>query len=480
MQKLSQIEPKKVFKYFEEISKIPRGSGNMEAISAYCVDFAKEHNLKYIKDNADNVIIYKDASKGYEDTETVILQGHMDMVCQKTDECKTDFEKDGIDIFVDGEFIKAKGTTLGADNGIAMAMILSVLEDENLEHPSIEAVFTTDEEVGMIGASKLDVSLLKGKKMINLDSEEERALTVSCAGGSDVKITLPTTKTTKNGTKIEVTINGLKGGHSGVEIDKGRVNANILMGRVLNKIKQITDFDIIEINGGTKRNAIPLDCKAHILVDDESKVINTIKEYFGIIKEEIRDREPNCNIEVSVKNSGDFDVLDKKSTDKIIYMLIITPNGIESMSKSIEGLVETSLNLGVLKTDQNEILMQYALRSNKKSALDSLEEKMFFFADYNSCGVEISGRYEPWEYNDVSQLREVYVKTYEEKTGKKPSIEAIHAGLECAVFSGAIKDLDSIAIGPDMFDVHTVNERLSIPSTKLIYEILCDLLKKLK
>ncbi len=478
MQKLQGIEPANVFKYFEEISQIPRGSGDMQKISGYCVNFAKEHNLKYIKDDANNVVIFKDATQGYENADTVILQGHMDMVCQKTDECEIDFEKDGIDIFIDGDFIKAKGTTLGADNGIAMAMILSILEDDTLEHPSIEAVFTTDEEIGMIGASKLDVGILKGKRMINLDSEEENALTVSCAGGSDVKITLPITKTIKKGTKIEVQINGLKGGHSGVEIDKGRVNANVLMGRVLNKIKQITDFDIIGINGGTKRNAIPLDSVADILVDDESKVTGKIKEYFGIIKEEIKDREPNCNIEVSVKNSGNFEVLDK--TDKIIYMLITTPNGVVDMSKSIDGLVETSLNLGILKTEPNKIVMQYALRSNKRSALDFLEERLLCFGKYNECEVELSGRYEPWEYRENSPMRDMYIKVYSERVGKKPNVEAIHAGLECAVFSGAIKDLDSIAIGPDMFDVHTVEERLSIPSTKLIYEILGDLLKKLK
>ncbi len=480
MHKLSGVEPQKVFKYFEEISQIPRGSGNMEKISGYCVTFAKEHNLKYIKDDANNVIIYKDATQGFENADAVILQGHMDMVCQKTDESMADFEKDGIDIFIDGDFIKARGTTLGADNGIAVAMMLSVLADKNLEHPPIEAVFTTDEEIGMIGASKLDVSVLKGKRMINLDSEEENALTVSCAGGSDVKITLPITKETKKGTRIKVQINGLKGGHSGVEIDKGRVNANVLMGRVLNKIKQVADFDIIAIDGGTKRNAIPLDSVAEILAYDESKVTNAIEEYFGIIKDEFKDREPGCNIEVSVGSSGEFEIFDEKSTEKIIYMLITTPNGVTDMSKSIEGLVETSLNLGILKTEQCGVVMQYALRSNKKSALDFLEERLLCFGKNNGCETLLSGRYEPWEYRGNSPMRDMYIKTYSERVGKEPNVEAIHAGLECAVFSGNIKDLDSIAIGPDMFDVHTVKERLSIPSTKLIYEILCDILKKLK
>ena len=479
MCKLSNIEPQKVFRYFEEISKIPRGSGNMEAISEYCVDFAKKHNLKYIKDDANNVVIFKNASKGYENSKPVILQGHMDMVCQKTDEYEINFEKDGIDIFVDGDFIKAKGTTLGADNGIAMAMMLSILEDESSEHPPLEAVFTTDEEVGMVGASALDVSILKGRRMINLDSEEERALTVSCAGGSDVKITIPFTKAIKKGTKITIKLKGLQGGHSGVEIDKGRINANILMGRVLNHLNKIFSFNIIAINGGTKRNAIPFECEVQLLVEDVDGFEKELIKYFSIVKEEISDAEPNCALGFSNDGQGEFEVLEKCVTDKIIYMLVITPNGIERMSKAIEGLVETSLNLGVLETLKNEILMQYALRSNKKSALDFLEKKMQTFAQFNNCKVEISGRYEPWEYREKSGLREVYVQAYEEKLGKKPDIEAIHAGLECAVFSASIENLDCIAIGPDMFDVHTAEESLSISSTKKIFEVLCQTLKKL-
>ncbi len=479
MQKLSDIEPIKVFKYFEEISGIPRGSGNMEEISAYCVNFAKKHNLKYIKDSANNVVIFKNATEGYENSQAVILQGHMDMVCQKSESSPIDFEKDGIDIFVDGDFIRANGTTLGADNGIAVAMIMAILADEELEHPPLEAVFTTDEEIGMVGASLLDTSILRGKRMINIDAEEEYALTVSCAGGNDVKIAIPFTKTTKAGTKVTIKLKGLQGGHSGVEIDKGRINANVLMGRILDYLNKTQALDIILINGGTKRNAIPFECEAQLLVEDVDDFEKELTKYFEVVKEEISDAEPNCALDFSNDGQGEFEVLEKSVTDKIIYMLIITPNGIESMSKAIEGLVETSLNLGVLETGQNEILMQYALRSNKKSALDFLEQKMQTFAEYNNCEVEISGRYEPWEYNEKSELREVYVKAYEEKFGKKPSIEAIHAGLECAVFSASIENLDCIAIGPDMSGVHTAEEKLSISSTKRIFEVLCQTLKKL-
>ena len=250
MEKLKGIKPEKVFRYFEEISAIPRGSGNMEGISAYCMAFAEKLGLRAIKDDANNVVIFKDGTKGYENSEPVILQGHLDMVCQKTEDCNIDFEKDGLDIYIDGDFIKAKGTTLGADNGIAVAMIMAVLESGEIEHPPIEAVFTTDEVIGLIGAGKLDMSVLTGKKMVNLDSEDPSVLTVSCAGGSDFIMKLPFKKIKKNGSRITISLKGLQGGHSGVEIDSGRVNADILMGRILNYAVGVANFDIISVNGG--------------------------------------------------------------------------------------------------------------------------------------------------------------------------------------------------------------------------------------
>ncbi|MBO7208602.1 MAG: aminoacyl-histidine dipeptidase [Clostridia bacterium] len=464
---------KEVFKYFDEICKIPHGSFNMDKISNYCVDFAKKNGLRYVCDDAKNVIIYKDGDNA---KTPVILQGHIDMVCQKTPDSNVDFETDGIEVVIDGDFIKANGTTLGADNGIAVAMIMAILASKDLSHPPIEAVFTTNEEVGMLGASALDVSLLKGKRMINLDSEEQDVLTVSCAGGSDFKITVPKTTETVKGTKVEVTVKGLKGGHSGVEIDKGRVNANILTARILNHLK---DYSLIDINGGDKSNAIPVSNTFSVVAKNPEKFAEDIKEYEKIIKAEIKEREPDFTIGVEVQEQGEFRVFDKETSDRIKYMLLTTPNGITDMSKVIPNLVETSLNLGVLKTEEDVIFMQYALRSNKKTALDFLEERMVVFAEYNCCKWEKSGRYQPWEYKENSPLRDLYKKVYKEKFNTEPKVEAIHAGLECAVFSSSIEDLDCIAIGPTMFGVHTVEEKLSISSTKEIFELLCTVLEKL-
>ena len=284
MSTLESLKPKNVFKYFEEISAIPRGSGNMNLISDYCESFAKSNNLKHVRDTANNVIIYKPASKDCKNKEPIILQGHLDMVCQKNDGCDIDFSKDGIKLLVKGDFITAKGTTLGADNGIAVAMVLAILADKEISHPPIEAVFTTDEEIGMIGAGKLDMKLLSSKRMINLDSEEDDVMTVSCAGGSDFRVSFDIDKKSVQGKRISVILKGLQGGHSGVEINKGRVNANILAGRFLNYMKNNTCFDIISVNGGDKANAIPNKCVIDISTSQIDDFVNKATYYLNLIK----------------------------------------------------------------------------------------------------------------------------------------------------------------------------------------------------
>lgn len=473
-------EAASVFRYFEKICAIPHGSGNMEPLSDYCLRFAGENDLRVIRDNAKNVVIYKPGTKGYENAEPIILQGHLDMVCQKKEDAKIDFATDGIETYTDGDFIKAKGTTLGADDGIAVSMIMAVLASRDLPHPPIEAVFTTDEEIGMIGAKKLDCSVLKGRKMINLDSEEAGILTVSCAGGSDFKLFLPIDKTVVHGTKICLEITDLKGGHSGVDIDKHRINADILAGRILNYAKKAADFHIIKLDGGSKGNAIPFCCRAELVAKDAESFINIMKNYISVVKNEISDREENCSIRLTAEAIGDFEVLNTAARDKLIHLLLTTPNGVVDMSAQIDGLVETSLNLGILTTRENGIVMQYALRSNKASALDFLEDRLTAFASYNGCDSEISCRYEPWEFKKDSPMQRLYADAFNEKFGREPKIAAIHAGLECAVFAQKIEGLDCISIGPDMFDVHTVNERLSISSATETFELLCELLKKCK
>lgn len=477
---INTLKPTAVFKYFEQLSAIPRGSGNMKGISQFCVNFAKQNNLKYICDDADNVVIYKDATTGYELSAPIILQGHLDMVCQKTPDCDINFEKDGLDLFVDGDFLKSRGTTLGADNGIAVAMILAILESNDIAHPPIEAVFTTDEEIGMIGARALDMSILKANRMMNLDSEEDGVVTVSCAGGSDFKAIIPLKTSQKQGKKITLSIKGLQGGHSGVEIHKGRVNADILGGRILNHLINKLDFDIISVNGGDKPNAIPNSFISELCVYDSEDFCKAIYEYIAVIKSEICDREKDFTATITVCGDGEYSVLSEEIKNKIIYTLLCVPDGVCAMSAEIDGLVETSLNLGVLQTNNDSIILHFALRSNKQSSLKFLEEKLAAFFKNQNLHYETFGHYPPWEYRENSPLRELYCDTYCEMFKTDAKVEAIHAGLECGVFAGQIKDFDCISIGPELYDVHTTREKLSITSTEKLFNLLIKMLEKLK
>ncbi len=476
MPKLENLNPKRVFHYFEELCSIPRPSEYMEKIADYCESFAKAHSLRYVRDKANNVIIYKD---GVADTEPIILQGHLDIVAQKTPDREIDFLKDGLDIYVDGGRIRARGTTLGADNGIAVAMILAILERDDLTHPPIEAVLTTDEEIGMIGAKALDFSLLKGKRMINLDSEEEEVMTISCAGGSDFRVNFDKKTEKQEGTKIDVAIKGLAGGHSGVEIHKGRVNANSLAGRFLNHLSCKTDFSIIDINGGDKANAITNSANISLCVSDASLFEKSAKDYIATLKNEMGAREENLDFDIKIGERAEYDAFSQKLTKSIIYTLLCAPQGVVDMSAEIEGLVETSLNLGILKTDEKAVSLHFALRSNKKSALKALEDKLYTFFSQFDCIPEVFGHYPPWEFNPNSTLQGVYKKAFLEEFGYEVKAEAIHAGLECGVFADGIENFDCIAIGPDMRDVHTVSESLSIASTEKIYSLLLKVLERL-
>ena len=469
----------RVFEIFGEISKIPRGSGHRTEIANFCIDFARKHGLKYVCDKAENVIIYKQASKDCKNKEPVILQGHLDMVWQKSADSKIDFLKDAIEIYKDGDFVKANGTTLGADNGIAVAIVLSILERDDLPHPKIEAVFTSDEEIGMLGAVELDTSLVSGKKLINLDSEDDDTVTVSCAGGSDFKAVLPIKRATKKAEIMEISLFGLKGGHSGVEINKNRVNANILSGRLLNYLNENAEFDLVSINGGDKANAIVNCCSIVLCADRVNEIVALAEEYLGTVKAEISAKEPNFSFELKALGQKEALVFDKSAKEDIIYTLNCTPNAIIEMSAEIEGLVETSLNLGILQTQDDEVTIHYALRSNKASSLEFLEDKMKCFFSKVNAKISTFGHYPPWEYKDNSSLKNLYLDVYTALFSETPKVEAIHAGLECAVFSSSIKNSDCIAIGPTILDAHTVNERLSIASTEKVYDIVLNMLEKL-
>ncbi len=480
MQMLTNCDSKAVFDYFLKICEIPHGSGDMAKISDYCVEFAKAHKLRYVKDNANNVIIFKPATKGYENAAPIILQGHMDMVCQKTPESNFDFLKDSLKVYTDGDFIKAKDTTLGADNGIAVAMALAILENDQISHPEIQAIFTTDEEVGMLGAEALDTSNITAKRMINLDSEEDGIVTVSCAGGADCKILLPFEKKVMTGCEVIITLCGLLGGHSGVEINKNRYNADILAGRILYKLSNNFDFGIISVNGGDKANAIVNRCEIKLCSNNPDQLLEYAENCIIELKNEIKSAEPDFNPLLVKGACGEYQVLDNCSAKGLILTLNCVPNGIMNMSAEIENLVETSLNLGILKTNANNISMQFALRSNKESALYALVEKLECFAKGVNANYETSGFYPPWEYRNDSPLRDMYIKVYKQLFDKEPKAEAIHAGLECAVFASKIKDIDCIAIGPTLYDVHTVNERASISSIQRTYKLLLEILKNCK
>lgn len=477
---MMQLEPQRVFYYFQKICSIPHGSGDMCKIASFCEDFAKQNSLEYVRDDFNNVVIYKKGTKGYEESQPVILQGHLDMVCQKEEGYDIDFLNDSIKAYVDGEFIKAQGTTLGADNGIAVAMVLAILESNNYAHPPIEAVFTTDEETGMDGALNIDMSLLKGKRMINIDSEEECNVTVSCAGGRNFAVNVTFERECVHSTEVTVNLKGLQGGHSGVEIHKGRVSANALAGRFLNRYILDSSVSLVSVNGGDKSNAITNSCEIKLAVKNPAEFLNTAKAYLDVIKKEISSREKGFYAEITVGAEAEINVIPEVLKKKLIFALVSSPQGVVSMSAEIEGLVETSMNLGILKTEENSILLNYSFRSNKKSSIDFLEEKMrTLFMDI-SCEISVFGSYPSWEYNANSALQKIYCDCYQKHNGKAPFIEAIHAGLECGVFDSKIDGLDCISIGPDMFDVHTFKERLSIASVQNIFAVLLDVLENLK
>ena len=486
---LSALEPAKVFQFFEEICSIPHGSGNVEQISNYLVDFAKERGLKYRQDEKYNVVIWKDGSKGYEDSEPVILQGHMDMVAVKTADCPKDMEKDGLDLEVNGDLISAKGTSLGGDDGIAVAYSLAILDDPDMPHPPLEVIITTDEEIGMLGAAYMDVSDIKGHLFLNMDSEDEGIFTVSCAGGATVTCKFPYERENVQAAVMRVSLDGFSGGHSGVEIDKGRANANVVMGRLLYSV--MNDVRLISINGGEKDNAIALSCQAEIAVpaDKAEEVKNKMQETFAIVAEEYKVTDPNAALHVEAGDadkadgtaqSTDVQALTAKDTAAVIQALLHMPYGIQRMNPEIEGLVQTSLNLGILRTNETSVDLSYAVRSASEHEKQFLIDKMDALAVLLGGITEISGPYPGWEYRADSRLRDVLVDTYRELYGNDPVVEGIHAGLECGLFASKMGDIDAVSLGPQMEGIHTVNEVLSISSVQRTWELVTKALAALK
>lgn len=481
---LSNLEPKSVFRYFEEICNIPHGSTDTKRISDYCVSFAKEHNLRYIQDATNNVIIFKDGTDGYENSAPVLIQGHLDMVCEKENDCDIDFTTDGLKLQYEDGKITAKGTTLGGDDGIAVAYALAILDAEDIPHPPLEVVFTVDEEIGMLGAAALDPSPLQSRIMLNIDSEEEGFLLASCAGGVSAISHLPLTKLKKTGYKATLLVHGLQGGHSGVEIDKGRANACMLLGRTLYTLKNAFEFDIISVKGGLKDNAIPREASAELLFDTPAKAAdlnNAIQHLTETYAKEYALTDANIHLSFSLgDDSTDASVLSEESAKKTTTALVNLPNGIQRMSQDIDGLVQTSLNLGILKTEESELICTFAVRSSVESEKEELINRIRCLIEMLGGTVVLQGNYPAWEYRKDSPLRDLMTEVYTEQYGKKPVIQAIHAGLECGLFSGMLPGLDCISYGPDMKDIHTTKETMYVESVKRTWAFTLEVLKRLK
>ena len=476
--KLSGLQPAAVFHYFEELSAIPHGSGNTKAISDYLVSFAKEHGLRYIQDEANNVILFQEGTCGYEDHAPVIIQGHMDMVCEKDADCPIDMETEGLDLTHDGEFVFAKGTTLGGDDGIAVAYALAILADKTIAHPPLEVIITVDEEIGMLGADVIDLSMLKGRMLLNIDSEEEGVFTVSCAGGATATLTIPGDRRPVYGPCIKLTVDGLAGGHSGVEIHKNRANANKVMGEFLGRVQNIMPICITSMNGGAKDNAIPRSCQVtFVALGMNPERINDIA---AELQAEIRAKydEPEAVVIGDNVEALGGNALSTEQTAKVIALLNAVPNGVQVMSSDIPGLVQTSLNLGIL-TMKEDVTMTFSVRSSVNTEKEDLLNKLQELVAFHDGAYTQMGDYPAWEYKADSVLRDTMVDVYEKMFAKKPEVVAIHAGLECGLLGEKLPGLDAVSIGPQMYDIHTSRERLEIKSVERMWNYILELLKAL-
>ncbi len=462
----------KVFYFFEEISKIPHISTNTAPIAEFLVNFAKERGLACIRDRADNVIIKKAATKGLESRPAVILQGHTDMVADKVPECTLDLDKDGLNIYRDGDFIRAEGTTLGADDGVAVAYMLALLDSSDIAHPALEALFTSDEEIGLIGATALDTSSLSGRTLINIDSDVEGIFTVGCAGGLRVDVALPYKPSEKSERLYKISVKGLLGGHSGMEIDKGRINAIKVLAEILGDAK---DVRIADISGGNADNAIPRTAECVFEASDvrhiEEKLIPSIRARY--IK-----AEPDISVTIET-HSASLSCFDFGSSRDIIEIISKMPTGVYKMSEDALGMPETSSNLGIVKYEGERVKLALSVRSSKNAEKDKLTKIIKDIAEEFSAETLAHGEYPAWEYKKESHLRDTMVEIYRREYKKEPTVVTIHAGLECGIFSDKIDGLDCVSIGPDNFDIHTAEERLSISSTARVWEFLKTVLKEI-
>lgn len=481
---LEAIDYKKVFSYFEEISNIPRGSYHNEKISSYLVQFAEEHGLSYRVDDALNVVIKKPACGGGSSREAVMLQGHMDMVCV-SEGVSHDFLTEGLDLRIDGDHIYAEGTTLGGDDGIAVAYMLALLDGDEYTHPPIEAVFTTDEEVGMNGASALDASDLEAKMLLNIDNEEEGVLLVSCAGGARAQVRFNGSRTKRKGSFIDVSVSGLAGGHSGTEIAKHPLNASIFLGRLLASAHEKYPFQLCSFEGGDKDNVITNAASAYIFCESQADGLAECLSNLAVdLTKELRAQEPELTVIVMEPENKEDTCFDAAFTEAVLSFLNLTITGVQVFSADIPGMVESSLNMGVAKTEETGMAFGFSVRSQKKSYKEHMIHQLSLLAreaarNRTEYAFETWGHYPAWDYKRDSKLRDLMVEEFRNCFGREPRVEGIHAGLECGILSEKIPELDIVSFGPDIADIHTVNERLCISSAKNNFDFLVRVLEKL-
>ena len=476
--KLQGLEPESVFRYFEEICAIPHGSRNTKAISDYLVSFAKAHGLRYRQDESNNVVIFAPGTCGLEDHESVILQGHMDMVCEKDAGCPLDMAVDGLDVAHDGCCIFAKGTTLGGDDGIAVAYALAILDDNTIAHPPLEVIITVDEEIGMLGAAAMDLADVKGSTMLNLDSEDEGIFTVSCAGGATCTVSLNAERKAVYGPCVRLSVEGLQGGHSGAEIHKNRANANKVMGDFLGRIQKLMPLCLTSFSGGSKDNAIPRACQATVVAMGIG--LERINDIAAQLQQEVRETydEPEALVQAFDVDALGGNALTTAATADVISLLCAAPNGVQAYCPDMPELVQTSLNLGIAKLG-DRFTATFSVRSSVNAEKEGLITKLKELADFYNGTYSQSGTYPAWEFRKDSRLRDVMVPIYTRMFGKEPKVLAIHAGLECGLLGDKLPGLDCVSIGPQMHDIHTSREKLEIASTKRTWDFLLEVLKAL-
>ncbi len=482
MKNISSLSPAEVWKHFYTLTQIPRPSKKEGRVIAFLKEFGRQTGLETITDAAGNIVIRKPATRGMENKKGVILQAHVDMVPQKNSDKEHNFETDPIEPIIDGDWVRANGTTLGADNGIGVAAILAVLESQTISHGPVEALFTVDEETGMTGAFALQPDMLRGDILLNLDSEDEGELFVGCAGGMDgnFKFEYIEDKQYKDYVPYSIHVSGLKGGHSGLDIHLGRGNSNFILSRILYGASGKFDIRIAEIEGGNMRNAIPREAVASIAIPSgkEAEAINTIEKIAQTIRNELLHREPELKIEITRIQSVNR-IMELSFQKRMLAAIYACPNGVIRMSDDVPGLVETSTNLAIVKTQDNSVMVHCLLRSSVDSAKLALSDRMRALFEMAGAVVEFTGSYPGWKPNMDSAILKVMKQTYEKKYGLTPEIKAVHAGLECGIIGGTYPRLDMISFGPTIRHPHSPDEKVNIPSVQKFWDFLTETLKNI-